>query len=246
MKLELTFSDSGAKIPAYVPAYEGLYRKIVDGKLKPNEQLGAETALAAEYGISRGSLRQALAILREDGLIYNIQGKGNFVCKNIEKKPAIVNTLENPIFSCAINDITQVHLFYSYQPLATIVLEKLQLTPQDIGLVCNAIYYQDTIPVAHAFYAIPVKHLNIPGLDLNDKEQIKDLVAMKIYEISASSTARICISEAEEYIANYLNVPTDTPLIFLEEILYGAQGDPMILCKYYLLPEYYQLQVIRR
>ena len=39
------------------------------------------------YGVSRGSIRQALAILREDGLIYNHQGKGNFVSQSYEQLP---------------------------------------------------------------------------------------------------------------------------------------------------------------
>ena len=46
-----------------------LARQIVVGELRPGQRLGAERALAAELGVSRALLRQALSILEDGGMI---------------------------------------------------------------------------------------------------------------------------------------------------------------------------------
>lgn len=64
-----------------------LYKQIVDvvrervssGRWPRNYKLKAEADLAEEFGVSRGTLRQALQALVEDGLLAQVQGKGTFV-----------------------------------------------------------------------------------------------------------------------------------------------------------------------
>ena len=50
----------------------------------------------------------------------------------------------------------------------------------------------------------------------------------------------------EESIARLLQVEVGTQVIFIEEILYDAVGAPIGLCKYYLLPEYYRIHIVRK
>lgn len=62
------------------PAGEEVRRRIVlmveRGDLQPGERLGAERDLAASLGVSRSTLRQALASLEEAGTIRRIPGRG--------------------------------------------------------------------------------------------------------------------------------------------------------------------------
>ena len=51
---------------------------IVEGILRPGEQL-KEVALAKEYGVSRGPLREAMRTIQGQGLIELIPSKGSFV-----------------------------------------------------------------------------------------------------------------------------------------------------------------------
>lgn len=246
MNTKLTLSESDTKVPAYVLVYEKLYARIVNGEYKPGEQLPPEMALAEEMNISRGSLRQSLAILREDGLIYNVQGKGNFVNENVDQKVESIGTLDNPIFSCALDKVVETRLTYDFQPTAAVVQTKLDLLPCDIALVSNAVYRDNNEPISHAFYTIPVKYLNSPGLDLSNEDEIKELLSVGIFKMATSSSARISISEAEESITQYLEVPKNTSLLFIEDVLYNGQGEAIALCKYYLLPQYYRITVLRK
>ncbi len=60
-----------------------LARQITAGELRPGQRLGAERALAAEMGVSRAQLRQALASLEDGGMIRRVPGRGGgtFVAK---------------------------------------------------------------------------------------------------------------------------------------------------------------------
>ena len=68
-------------IPSYVSVYNALYSDIMNDVYLDNELLQSEVFLAEKYGVSRNTLRQALAILCEDGLIVKSQGKGTLVTK---------------------------------------------------------------------------------------------------------------------------------------------------------------------
>ena len=47
---------------------EELKNKILSGEIRPGEKLPSENELAQEYGISRHTVRKALAILANDGI----------------------------------------------------------------------------------------------------------------------------------------------------------------------------------
>jgi multiple sugar transport system substrate-binding protein len=63
----------------YTAFLHGLRNEIVNGELKPGEYILPENTLSEKYGLSRVSIRKALAELVEEGLIEKIAGKGNRV-----------------------------------------------------------------------------------------------------------------------------------------------------------------------
>ena len=62
-------------------AYERVLRMIVAGEVPENRKLPSETALSQTLGVSRPVVRQALALLREDGIIASRQGSGSYVIR---------------------------------------------------------------------------------------------------------------------------------------------------------------------
>lgn len=58
---------------------DDLRRRITTGAYPVGARLPPETRLAAEYGVSTPTLRDALEVLRAEGLVAKFQGRGNFV-----------------------------------------------------------------------------------------------------------------------------------------------------------------------
>ena len=55
--------------------------KIVSGELLPGDKIWPEVRLAADFNVSRTTMRRALAGLEQEGLILRFPGKGTFVNK---------------------------------------------------------------------------------------------------------------------------------------------------------------------
>jgi DNA-binding FadR family transcriptional regulator len=67
------------KNEALTPAIERLRSYIMTSGQKEGERLPAERILAADLGMSRGTLRQALALAESTGEIWRHVGKGTFI-----------------------------------------------------------------------------------------------------------------------------------------------------------------------
>jgi GntR family transcriptional regulator len=58
--------------------------RILQGEWAPGEVIPAESTLAQSYGVALGTIRQALALLVEDGVLQRRHGKGTFVTKGVD------------------------------------------------------------------------------------------------------------------------------------------------------------------
>ncbi len=68
-------------LAAYLQIEQELASRIERGALTPGERLPAERHLAADLGVSRMTLRQALARLEHRGLIARAHGRGTFIAE---------------------------------------------------------------------------------------------------------------------------------------------------------------------
>lgn len=75
----------GGRRPLYVEVMEELERLIKGRKLKPGEKLPSVEALTEILGVSRSTVREALANLETQGLIIRKQGSGTFVSQSSGK-----------------------------------------------------------------------------------------------------------------------------------------------------------------
>lgn len=60
--------------PLHVQLYEEFTRRIRTGQWHPGDRVPSEKSLVAEFGTSRGPVRQALAALRSEGMIVGGRG----------------------------------------------------------------------------------------------------------------------------------------------------------------------------
>lgn len=72
-------AGSGSGRPLYLRIADDLREKIRSGALAPDERVGSESSLAAEWATTRQTVRQALDLLAHEGLIVREHGRGSFV-----------------------------------------------------------------------------------------------------------------------------------------------------------------------
>jgi GntR family transcriptional regulator len=71
--------NQGSAIPLYCQLQEIIRSRIESGELKPGEQLPPLPELCRDFGLSQGTVRQALSDLERQGLIVRRHGKGSYV-----------------------------------------------------------------------------------------------------------------------------------------------------------------------
>jgi len=93
---------------------DALYKQVTDairdditqGVYGPGEALPSETRMLEQYGVSRTTLRQALVILRTEGLIEIQHGKGSFVRSRSTNAAALNRPRTEPLHT-----IGEAHTF---------------------------------------------------------------------------------------------------------------------------------------
>jgi GntR family transcriptional regulator len=65
--------------PLYEQLAAILRNDIGSGVYGPRDPIPSESTLQQEHGVARGTVRRALDILRDEGLIITITGRGTFV-----------------------------------------------------------------------------------------------------------------------------------------------------------------------
>jgi GntR family transcriptional regulator len=67
--------------PLYRQLASLLAEQIESGKLKPGQPLPSELRLQQTYDVSRGTVRMAMKVLREAGLVVTVQARGTYVAE---------------------------------------------------------------------------------------------------------------------------------------------------------------------
>ena len=85
------------KEPKFSRLKEDIKAKIVHSEWKAGDKIPSENMFAAQYHISRQTVRKAIGTLEEDGLVQRIRGSGTYVSfdrrKNLEQRNRIGNCI---------------------------------------------------------------------------------------------------------------------------------------------------------
>lgn len=71
--------DYQSKTPLYEQIAERFQMLILKGVLKPDEQMPSVRSLATNLSINPNTIQKAYASLEQQGYIYSVKGRGNFV-----------------------------------------------------------------------------------------------------------------------------------------------------------------------
>lgn len=132
--------------PVYIKIAEEIKNKINRAELKPGDAIASEAALCKEFGTSRMTVRKSLAILANEGYIYSIPGKGNFVRKPQHNKYILYyDEMNNAINSVDKTKLLEVNIIMPDEKLA----DELQITRNKNVIMIRRLFYTDGDPVAY-------------------------------------------------------------------------------------------------
>lgn len=103
-----------SEIPIYIQLAETIRKQISSGIILPGDKLPSESEMQKKYGVARLTVREALSVLVNEGLLEKKHGKGTF-CRN-KKKISSVDVLLNmsdyyfiPYYIQSISNVLDSH-----------------------------------------------------------------------------------------------------------------------------------------
>lgn len=95
--------------PLYVRISEDIRSKIKSGEIPYGSRLPAERQMAEDYGVDRKTLRKAIGLLSEEGILNCMQGKGTYIAKpQIPYQIEMLDDLEQMILRNGMEPSTRV------------------------------------------------------------------------------------------------------------------------------------------
>lgn len=232
------------KLPLFVRVYETLYKRLVEGFYQPGDQLPSESDLAEELNVSRGTLRQALLLLQEDGMIMNHQGKGSFVLERGLKLESGIERLDNPLLTYANVPIDQTKMELQFQVATDMHREQFELEPSSLISLAEVIYYSEGTPTGLSQIFIPYDILVVNQVDLQERDAVYGFYNEYIRREKLYSDSKVRIAYARKSTAAMLRIKEGLPMIMMEEHIYQSNRQ-VLFQKHFMLPNYYELKLQR-
>jgi GntR family transcriptional regulator len=225
-----------------------LAERIETDRLAVGTRLPSEPKLAAELGVSRATVRDALRALEQEGLVRRVQGSGTYVAH-----PRVPNSLDmNFGVTAAIRQggmrpgIEQARHWIEAVPASE--AQGLGLDPGEDVLVIDRVRTADERPVVASRDVLPLKLLG-------DHEDIADtLAAGSIYDVLEAElgitiqygVANLQPVRADRSLAQRLRVDVGDLLFYLWQIDYSELGEPVLLAHEYHLANAFDFSIVRR
>jgi GntR family transcriptional regulator len=205
-----------------------LTERIATGHLRPGQRLGAERALAADLGVSRATLRQALAVLADSGVVRRVPGRGGgtFVSRDkIERDTSRVVGVPALLRSQGVVAGTRVisaGLSAAEEPVA----RALGLRRGDLVVDLNRIRLADGSPIV-------VEHARFPAdrflglLELPLGGSVYELLEAHFGTRPAEAVEQIEVVTASADEAQVLDVAAGSPLLAITRTTSDSDGAPI-------------------
>lgn len=226
--------ETNQKQLRYVAVYDKLFKMISEGIFKDGTRLPSEPDLAKSLGVSRTTLRQALSLLQDDGLIKNIQGKGNFILKPISNKTSGLEVITNPIYKCVNEKIDSVEIDFHIEIPNDHIIQVLNRKTA-VCIVVDRWYKSKDTVLAYTFTLIPIETISKNNIDLNNKEELLNFLENDVYSKSSKSILEVKYSTAGTFTTKKYSLSFNGQSHLIQESLYGnTDNSPLLFNKHYI------------
>jgi len=232
-----------------VEVRQELTQRIEEGRLQAGARLPSEPELAAELGVSRATLREALRSLEGEGLLRRMWGSGTFVSDS----PRVANSLDlnfgvTDSIAAAGMEAGSEGGRHWIEPAAASEAERLGIEPGHDVVVIERVRTADGTPVVVSRDVLPERV--VEGRD----DVIQAMCRGSVYEVLERDlgiviqhgVASFRPVKADRSVANLLGVPRGEMLLYLWQIDYGEDGSPVLSSHEYHLAGAFEFSVVRR
>jgi len=222
--------------------------QIRSGELSPGAQLSPEAALCEEFGVGRSTVREAVKLLVNDGVVDVQHGRGSFITglarlgmerpitrfeSVTEMMRALGYTVENRVLSV------------SERMAGAEEASELRLAEQAPVIRLERLRLHEGKPFVFSVNIVPRHVFPGPLEDIRWGSSIIDLLDEGGHEVVASSAHMRATTPPEALIATGVDLPID-PWLLISETCVTDTGQPVLLAHDYHRGDAFAFHVVRR
>jgi GntR family transcriptional regulator len=216
--------------PRYQRVFAVLYQRIQHGEYPPGSALSTEDRLADEFGVSKATVRMAIAELADRGIVVRHQGKGTFVCPGADARPA------RPFTGSMTDLITGTRDL----PFRDRSVELNVAFPADVrtqlsepgGAVVRYVREVDGTPFAYIIQYIPASVAD--RINLNELKSTGPMDLLHRHGVTVSAARQTIAAElADVEVAKILDVELAAAVLFAERVVLGDDGPVQVVRTWY-------------
>jgi len=220
---------SDSPLPLYHKVYLLLKQRLLADGFAPDTAMPGENALAAEYGVSRLTIRRSLDALEAEGLVERRQGRGTFAALpaplSAPQRSTDIDALMEHLARMGMH--TQVRLLeLGTTPAASQVAAHLEIAPGTPVQRSVRVRSHQGLPFSHLTTFVPD--------DIGQRIRRKDLGSKPLLAIFRDLGVRVAGAEqsisavlAEPGVAELLDVPVGAALLSLHRLVRDESGRPV-------------------
>jgi GntR family transcriptional regulator len=235
--------------PLHILVQEHLVELLENGKLEPGEQLPSEVDMAAQLGVSRSTLREALLSLQQGGYIIRKHGVGTFVAPRYGSRlEGGLERLESVLTLAARQDMEVGFdgLEVEQKPANSEFAAALQTEPGTPLTFVRRVIVVEGLAVAYMLDVAPSSILCPADLHEGFEGSVLDLLRQNDRVAVAQAVADIVALSADRWLADKLGGEAGQPVLLLQETLYDNRGEVIEFSRNYFSPDFFRFHVIRR
>jgi len=211
--------------PEYIKIVQYIKDRIIKQDLNPGDIIPSENLLCEQFNVSRMTVRKSLAVLVNDGYIYSVPGKGNYV-----NEPNVNEYIlhYDEMIPDPDEEGCEVHLLQVNVELPSYeVGYNLHIPKTKHVVVIKRVFMQGSFPAAYDIKYMPYYR----GIPIVEKEisyaTFPEMVAQRKSPFAMVKKLKIRSALANEEISAHLEVPISSPLLVVEELLLDTQELPI-------------------
>jgi len=235
--------------PLAVQLRDRLWDEVQAGTLRPGEKLPSEQELAARFGVSRATVREALKALEEERVVICRHGVGRFLAPDpssvLSEEITRLKSVTEMAQGLGIATSTRV-LSMREEPATDPVRSHLELEPGSTVVILERARLAHGKPI---IYSLDIFPRRLVAGELRREELAGSLISVMEGKWGARlsySKATISAVMLDAELCERIAVPGDVPWILMEQVNYDPQDRPILYSKDYHRGDKIQFRVLRR
>jgi GntR family transcriptional regulator len=213
----------------------GILEQMIDAELNAGDAIPSERALVDRLGVSRVTVRQAIADLVESGVLERVHGKGTYVTG-----PQVDSRLHLTSFSREMRDRglvpATVVLSAREEPADDDASYALRLRPGRPVVRVERLRTADGTPMAYEVGYYP--SMLFPGLLQRELGALYDVFASEYGVVVTSGEQTVRAESADAHQARVLGTAKRAPLLVQERVTYASERPIELATSWYRADRY--------